>query len=714
MAGVASAQPRPAPSPGPSEDVVRLPAVEVTAPARLPGAPLPIDHVPGSVQVLSGETLGGGGVVTVQDALVRLPGVTLTDEQGNRAQPDVTFRGFQVTPVTGVPQGISVFVDGVRVNEPAVEEVNFDLVPLDDVERIELIRGPSAIFGRNTLGGALNILTRRGGDTHELVPELEFGSFGRQKYHLRASGPAGPFDYYVAGTYSEEDGWRDVAAVRLGRLFAKLGLTAGDTDATLSFQRARNRIEQPGSLPLSDVKRDRRQNFTGGDFFAPLLNLVSLNVHQTVAERARVSLNGFVRTLDAEQFNVNLLGADTRSFTTTTSAGGTLQLDHDGRLFDRANRLTVGLDYVHHGVSVKVLEEEGAAAAVDSKVRDDQHAFALYGQNTLDIARDLLRQGDVLVLTTGVRWDWLRHVIGDMSPLDGGRPSAAGTSTFSRVNPRAGLNYNLSPAAGFYFTFAQGVRAPAFLELTCASPGTVCPGLQAGVAPDPPLKPVQAYHYEMGARLAPRPWLGIELAAFRTDLVDDIFSVSPTGTTGLFFQNVGDTRRQGLEASGQASLGKRWDLRLGYTYTEATFRDDVGLATPRVTAGCVAAPCIQRVRAGSDLPLIPRHRLNAAVEHHLTPWLTMWVSGTFVGSQRLRGDEENVEGTLDPYVVLNAGARVSWKRFMGFVTVNNALNEEYETFGTFAPNAKRPGTPIEPFVTPAMPIHVDVGLGYRF
>jgi iron complex outermembrane receptor protein len=120
------------------------------------------------------------------------------------------------------------------------------------------------------------------------------------------------------------------------------------------------------------------------------------------------------------------------------------------------------------------------------------------------------------------------------------------------------------------------------------------------------------------------------------------------------------------------------------------------------------------VRAGSDLPLIPRHRLNAAVEHHLTPWLTMWVSGTFVGSQRLRGDEENVEGTLDPYVVLNAGARVSWKRFMGFVAVNNALNEEYETFGTFAPNAKRPGTPIEPFVTPAMPIHVDVGLGYRF
>jgi outer membrane receptor protein involved in Fe transport len=128
----------------------------------------------------------------------------------------------------------------------------------------------------------------------------------------------------------------------------------------------------------------------------------------------------------------------------------------------------------------------------------------------------------------------------------------------------------------------------------------------------------------------------------------------------------------------------------------------------------VAAPCTQRVRAGNDLPLVPRHRLNAAVEHHLTRWLTLWVSGALVGSQRLRGDEENVERTLDPYVVLNAGARVSWKGLSGFLTVSNVLNEEYETFGTFGPNARRSGAPIEPFLTPAMPIHVDVGIAYRF
>src|SRR5919109_618766 len=149
--------------PPPQEPVVPLPEVRVSAPGRLPEAPLPLDHVPGSVQILTGEQIRESGAVTLQDALTRLPGVTVQDEQGNSVQPDVSFRGFQATSVTGVPQGISVFVDGVREFEPAVEA----------------------------------------------------GSYGRQKYRLRFSGAEGPFDYYLSGTFFEEDGWRDASTARL-------------------------------------------------------------------------------------------------------------------------------------------------------------------------------------------------------------------------------------------------------------------------------------------------------------------------------------------------------------------------------------------------------------------------------------------------------------------------------------------------------------------
>lgn len=708
MALPASAQPPPA------APTVRLPALEVSAPARLPDAPLPLDQVPGSVQIITGESIRESGATNLQEFLTRLPGVTINDEQGNSQQPDVSFRGFQATSVTGVPQGISVFVDGVRVNEPTVEEVNFDLLPLDDVERIEVLRGPTALFGRNALGGSINIFTRRGGRTREIEPAIEAGSFGRQKYRLRAGGPAGPFDYYVSGTYLEEDGWRDVSAARLGKLFGKLGLHWGDTDATLSFQRAENRIEQPGSLPRTELERDRRQNYTGGDFFEPLANVVTLNARQLLAERTSLSANAFFRAFDAEQFNVNLLGADTRSFTHTASAGTTVQLDHDTKILGRTDHLTVGLEYLHHDVSASVFEETAPGGrALDSRVSDDQHAWALYAQNTLELARGVLGADDTLVLTTAARFDWIRHRIGDASPAGGG-PSSAGTHTFSRLDPRVGLNYNVSPAGGLYFVYAQGLRAPAFLELTCANPGAVCPGLQAGVAPDPPLDPVVVDHYELGARLQPRAWLNLELALFRSDVRDDIFAVTPTGTTGVFFQNIGPTRRQGAEISARAVLDRRWEVGLGYTYTEATFQRDVTLATPRLTAGCAGIGCVQQVRAGSDIPLVPRHRLDARVDYHVLGWLTLWTSAAYVGSQHLRGDEENAERPLRPYVVLSAGARARWRGLTALLTVGNLLDDEYETYGTFAPNAKRPGAPVEPFVTPALPIHVDLGVAYRF
>src|SRR5499425_2978282 len=182
--------------PSREQGVVELPPVRVTAPAALPEK-LPRSWVPGAVDLLEGDEIGASQERVLPDAIRRLPGVTLQDEQGNPLQPTVSIRGFVVSPVTGLPQGVSVFLDGVRINEPTVEEVNFDLLPLDDLERIEVIRGPSVLYGRNTLGAAVNIITRRGSPTLAIVPEFSGGSFGLQKYRAQVGGTAGPIDYYV-------------------------------------------------------------------------------------------------------------------------------------------------------------------------------------------------------------------------------------------------------------------------------------------------------------------------------------------------------------------------------------------------------------------------------------------------------------------------------------------------------------------------------------
>jgi iron complex outermembrane recepter protein len=721
----------------PNEDVLRLPALKVFAPARLPESPLPLSSIPSAIQVVPGDDISQSGTPNVQEYLTRLPGVTLNDEQGNASQPDLSIRGFQVTSVTGVPQGVSVFLDGVRLNEPTVEEVNFDLIPLDDVERIEVIRGPSVLYGRNTLGAAMNIITRRGGPTLEIMPEFSAGSFGLQKYRAHVGGTAGAFDYYVAGTYSHEDGWRDASAVRLGKAFGKLGYRHGGADATLSFQYADNRIEQPGSLPLSELRRDRTRNFTGGDFFSPQLQFGILNLRQELGSGLALEGNAFARHFKAEQFNVSLISDNTRGFTDTTSAGGTVQLSYRSKIAGRQNHLITGTEYVYNDVANQVFEEkndrtlatciaeateEGEDPAracplstLSTQVADKQHAVSLFVQDTIEVAKGLLLKEDSFILTAAARWDWIRHRIRDDSPLsETERPNVSGDFTFDRLNPRVGFNYNLSVDYGFYFSYSQGFRAPAFLELTCASPGAICPGLQAGVAPDPPLHPVRAATYELGVRTQPLPWLETALSLYRTDVSNDIFSVAPTGTVGLFFQNVGNTRRQGLEFSVRGTWPKWLDAWVNYTYTQATFQGDFLLATPRLTPACEAPPCMQRIRKGNAIPLIPQHRVNAGLGYHATDWLTLSLGATFVGAQFFRGDEANEEKPLESYFVLRGGLSARWKKLAGHLWINNLLNAKYETFGTFAPNAKSPGNPIEPFLTPALPINVIAGLSYQF
>jgi outer membrane receptor protein involved in Fe transport len=691
-----------------------LPPLRVIAPSRLPGDPLPAGSVPAAIDVIPGDALRGTGTTTLPRALEHLPGVAVGDEQGNTHQLSLGLRGFQVSPVTGVPQGVSVFVDGVRVNEPTVEEVNFDLLPLDEVERIEVIRGPSALFGRNTLGGAINIITRRGGTARELVPEMEAGSFGYQKYRLRFGGVEGPIDYYVGGSFSREDGWRERSASHLGKMFAKVGLQQGGTDLSLSYQRADNRIEQPGSLPESVLRQDRRANFTGGDFYKPLFNQATVALRQELGERFELAITAFGRALSVEQFNANVLDDNQRAFFDTTSLGATAQLTHQAEILERRNRLVLGFDHAHSDITVKVFEEQALRVRIDSRVHDHSDAFGFFAEDTLDLLRGIVGDADTLVLTAGARYDSIRHDIRDDLVRPGRRPSASQDSVFERGNPHVGLNYNATPALGFFAAYGESFRAPAFLELTCATPAAICPGLQAGVAPDPPIQAVKARSYEAGVRAQPLPWLATELSVFRTDVSDDIFSVSPKGTVGVFFQNVGATRREGVEASARASVSRRVSAFVNYAYTEATFQDDVTLATPRTTASCSGGLCTQAVRQGSELPLVPRHRLNAGVEYFLTPWLSASLSMRYVGTQRLRGDEENVERPLPDYVVFGAGLKTEWKGFSAFLALDNLLDARYETFGTFGINPKAAGAPVERFLTPAPPIHVTGGVSYRF
>src|SRR2546429_1839763 len=240
-------------------DTTSLPPVVVTG-VRLPTVRELARGLAGRTATLSAQDLAARGVRSLADALEQLPGVTTSDELGATGQLDVSLRGFQVSPVIGLPQGVTVYVDGVRANEPDAHEVNFDLLPLEDVERVEVVYGPSVLLGRNALGAAVNLVTRRGTSPASRELEASAGSYGRYELKAHVGARHGVGGYYLGARYERGAGGRPDTPSRVATLFAQVGLLNGTWDATLSYSGADNRIHQAGSLPDSVAAASHRLN----------------------------------------------------------------------------------------------------------------------------------------------------------------------------------------------------------------------------------------------------------------------------------------------------------------------------------------------------------------------------------------------------------------------------------------------------------------------
>src|SRR5690242_813221 len=552
------------------KDTSTLAPVVVTG-VRLPAAPDMARGLTGRSATLSAADLDARGVSTLADALEMLPGVTVADELGTPAQLDVTLRGFQVSPTIGLPQGVTVYVDGVRVNEPDANEVNFDLLPLEDVERVEVSYGPSVLLGRNSLGAAVNLVTRRGSAPGEREIEVSGGSYGRYEVKLNAGDRVGRWDYYVGARYEKSDGWRQATSSRLATAFAKLGLLAGGWNATLSYSGADNRIMQAGSLPENIVGTRPDSNFTSGDYFAPVAHLLTLNARRAVGGGGtQLSVNAFGRWLDTDQFNVNAAPPDSRQRNHERITGGAVQLAGRRSLLGRPLRWFGGLDaqYSHTVVGLYAVPSGRPDSLTDS-VRANELDFGGFAGVSWDVT-------PTVAATLVGRYDYVRLPYEDL--LD---PSQNGLNVFRRLSPRAALSWTGAPGHEVYASWSKGFRTPVLVEIACSDPAAACP-LPFALGPDPALRPVVATTYELGWRYRAPSSHGVTLGAdlYRTDVRDDIFFIAPTATTG-YFQNIGATRRSGLEASAAWTARSGLGLYANYGYTVASFETTAVLFTGR-------------------------------------------------------------------------------------------------------------------------------------
>ncbi len=220
-----------------SADEQRLKEVEVVGTSPLPGIGIEEDKLPYDVQSVNAETLYRSQSLNLTDFMSRnLSGVNINEVQGSPFQADITYRGFRLSGILGSPQGLSVYLDGVRVNEPFGDVINWDMIPEAAINNVTLVPGSNPIYGLNTLGGALAFTTKSGLTAPGTEVKLQAGSFGRMRADV-AYGSKSDDGYhsFISTTGFREDGWRDYSSGQLGNVFAKVGRQQDDSNWDLSL-----------------------------------------------------------------------------------------------------------------------------------------------------------------------------------------------------------------------------------------------------------------------------------------------------------------------------------------------------------------------------------------------------------------------------------------------------------------------------------------------
>jgi len=635
--GIVSAQERPS-----SESELTLEPVVVNA-ARLADDLQEIRRVPSQVYMVTSEDIARTKPGTVQEALGKVPGIVFYDQTGNPFQRTIDLRGFNAQPNPSV----SVFVDGVRVNEPDSNAVNWDLIPIQDVERIEVLPGPSAVYGQNALSGVINIITKRGTTSPQTTITAMAGSYGQYRVSASTSGPLPKgFNYSFNLGLDRGSADRDYSDSRVSNFAGRLGYRpTDDTDLGLAYSYVNSRLEQPGVLTLSELAQNRQQSVTQG-LSTNELSTVILQGKQRLGSGFSLAGNVAYRQTLQDQNNVGRFST-ARLTTETNNTSGVLQLSHEGRFWDRQSRFSLGGEFQYSTVN-PVGSGDFGGFPFSSRQSIDESVFGVFAQESFDLTSQVN-------LTAAVRYDSANIRFEDQ--ID---PANSGSNWYGEVTPRVGLTYTPWSPLTLYANYGQGFQIPTTNELFSLGP----------FGSNPDLKPVKSQTFELGLRARPAAWLDTTLAVFRTDVTDQIFFVvtDPATFSGRN-ENAPKTRITGAEIGVKIRPTDWVDLLVNYTYTKSQFQDTFTLFSGTV-------------QKGDRVPLVPLSRVNGTVNVRPISGLEIGVTGQYVSQQVLLNDEPNQSTyRLQDAFLLSAQASYTWNRLRFFLQGNNLTNNPYETYG---------------------------------
>jgi len=282
--------------------------VEVIGVTPLPGLDVPRDWVPANVQTARSADIERSHAIDLTGFIARrLGSVSVNEIQGNPFQPDVSFRGFTASPLLGRGQGLSIYLDGMRLNQAFGDVVSWDLVPKSAISTIALMPGSNPLFGLNTLGGALAIQTKDGLKNPGNSVQLLAGSHGRAALEFQSGGGrAEGLSWFVTGNRFHDQGWRVGSPSEVSQLFGKFGAEAGDTRLSLTTALADNSLNGNGLQEDRLLAKDWSSVYSKPDNTKNRSALLSLAASHDMSKGLSLSGNVYLRRIATSTYNGDL------------------------------------------------------------------------------------------------------------------------------------------------------------------------------------------------------------------------------------------------------------------------------------------------------------------------------------------------------------------------------------------------------------------------
>ena len=634
-----------------------LPTVEVSAP-RLARE---LYATPAAVSTIEQDAIAQGQQrVRLDESLNRVPGVFLQNRDNFAQGQRISIRGFGARAPFGV-RGITVMVDGIPYTLPD-GQAQLDAIDLDSAERIEVIRGPSSVLYGNAAGGVIDITTADGRDNPGTRLRMGAGSDGYQKMALQNGGVQGDWSHHISLTALNVDGYREQSSTEKYLLNAKLRRELGSERALTAIINLLDnpRSEDPGALNAREVAEGRDQaapNSLALDAGQTVdQQLIGLQYEDLSAGEGELYLKGFIAQRDFEQ-QLPFVGSSRLGY----------QRDYMGASAEYHHEVTLGNLPLNYIVGVD------AARQKDDRFRNDVNPQGAVGEPLADetqtaTSTGVFVQGDLalselLTLSLGTRFDRVDLDVDDDFAADGDQ---SGQRTFNEWSGSAGLSYRYRPQHQAYINTGTAFETPTFSEF--ANP--------AGGGFNPSVEPQKAWNREVGLRGYIEPLaLDYDVALFSVRVRDELVPYDEGGRT--FYQNAGDTNRDGVELALGWQLADQWRLDSALTLARYEFDE---FATPSERFD------------GNRIPGLPEQTwVNQLTWENLDERFAT-LETEYVGD--LVADNAN-ETSVDSYWLVNLRVGDGWQlsqqtRLSAYVGLRNLLDEEHYsnvrlngTFGRF-------------------------------